>query len=115
MVFTFTIEDARLLAGFLASIVVPFATAKIKSADWSPSAKLALAIVVSAAAALLSQYIAGALIGTPTAPISLISAIIGVFLAGQAHYASWFQGLGLDDALAPGEAEPSTAAARGRL
>jgi hypothetical protein len=91
-----TQTEAEVLLNFLASVVVPFAASWLKQPSWPKPARFAVAAVLSVLGALLAQYLAGALDGG-----SVILAAIGVFTAAQAHYRSWFEGLGLEDWLNP--------------
>lgn len=93
---TFTKPDAELVAHFVASVVVPFATSWLKQPDWPKPLRFALAVILSFIGAGLAQYVVGALDGG-----SIIVAGIGVFTAAQIHYKSWFDGLGLEDWLNP--------------
>lgn len=95
MALTFTPADAQVLALLLASVIVPFVVSLIKRQAWSPVAKLALAVLVSAAGGFLAEYASGDLAGVT----SVIVAGGIVFTAAQAHFATWFQGLGLEDVL----------------
>lgn len=96
MNFTFTPNDARLVAGFLASVVVPFVVSYLKQPSWPPWLRLVVALVLSLAGGLLTEYIAGTLDGGP-----VIVAALAVFTASQAHYKSWFEGLGIEARLNP--------------
>lgn len=95
MHFTFSPEDANVLSLLLASILVPFVVSLIKRQSFAPVVKLLLAVAVSAAGGFLAEYAAGSLTGVE----SVIVAGGIVFTAAQAHFATWFSGLGLDDAL----------------
>ena len=95
IVWTLTPDAARVLFGFLATVAVPFLTALLARPDWPKAARFGVAVVVSLVAALLAEYAAGTLAG----PLSAAQAFAVIFTAAQAHYASWFKGLGLDDAL----------------
>jgi hypothetical protein len=99
MDFTFTKDDAQLIIGFLASVAVPFLVSWMKRASWQPVVSLIAALVLSLAGGLLTEYIAGTLDGG-----SIIAAGLAVFVASQAHFATWFQGLGVEQALNPWKA-----------
>jgi hypothetical protein len=99
MEWTFTKDDAQLIIGFLASVAVPFLVSWIKRASWQPVVSLIVALVLSLAGGLLTEYIAGTLDGG-----SIIAAGLAVFVASQAHFATWFQGLGVEKALNPWKA-----------
>ena len=99
MEFTFTKDDAQLVIGFLASVAVPFVVSWLKRASWPPAANLIVALVLSLAGGLLTEYIAGTLDGG-----SVIAAGLAVFVASQAHFATWFQSLGAEAALNPWKA-----------
>lgn len=88
MEFTFTPQDAQLVAGFLASILVPFIVSWLKQPSWPSWVRLAVAVLVSLIGGLLTVYIAGGLDGG-----SVIVAALAIFTASQAHFASWFRGL----------------------
>jgi hypothetical protein len=89
-----TSDDARLLFGFLASVAVPFLVSWLKRPIASRGVRFLVAVAVSAVGAVLSEVAAGTLGG-----MSTVAMIIGVFTVAQAHYASWFSGLGLEDAI----------------
>ena len=97
MKFTFSADEATALLAFLSSIVVPFVTSWLKQNSWPSVARFAVAVLLSVAGGLLSAYLAG----TFASGASVILAIIAVFGLAQANYASWFQGLGLEDWLNP--------------
>lgn len=106
MVVTFTQQDAQVLLGFLASVVVPFVVGALARWTWPAWAKLATAGVVSLVAAILSQYAAGALVGSPDAPVSVVTAVVAVFVVALANYESWFKALGIDRRLQPDKPAP---------
>jgi uncharacterized membrane protein YccC len=93
--FTFTPQDAQVLALLLASVVVPFVTSLIKRASFTPAVKLLIAVLVSAAGGFLAEYASGSLVDVS----SVIVAGGIVFTASQAHFATWFGALGLDEVL----------------
>lgn len=99
MQFTFTPQDAQLVAGFLASVVVPFAVSWLKQPSWPSWLRLTAAALFSLIGGLLTVYVAGTLDGG-----SVIVAALAVFTASQAHYKSWFEGLGIEARLNPVEA-----------
>ncbi len=92
--FTFSPVEAQLVFGFLASVVIPFIVSFLVRPDTAKRTKLAVAIVASVVGAVLSQYAAGELSGG-----SAVVAALGVFVASQGHFASWFSGLDLDVSL----------------
>lgn len=92
----FSQSDAETLLTILASIVVPFVVAWLKSRHWHPVTSVIVALAVSVAGGILSQYIAGTLTNT-----SFITAALAVFVASQAHFATWFKGLGIEDYFNP--------------
>lgn len=92
--FTFTPAEAQLVSGFVASILVPFIVSFLVRPATNKYVKLTVAVLVSALGAVLSQYAAGELSGG-----SVVVAVLGVFFAGQTHFASWFQGIGLKKSL----------------
>jgi len=87
-----TSDDARIVYGFIASLIVPFVVSLLKRRSWPGWVKLSLAVLLSIAGAVASQYAAGEL-----TTAHLLPAVIGIFTAAQAHYSSWFRGLGLED------------------
>jgi hypothetical protein len=93
---TFSPQDAQVLSLLLASIGVPFVVSLIKRQSFAPIVKLLIALAVSAAGGFLAEYASGTLDGVS----SVIVAGGIVFTAAQAHFATWFSGLGLDAALA---------------
>lgn len=99
MQLTFTQSDAQLVAGFLASVLVPFVVSWLKQPSWPSWLRLVVAVLVSLVGGLLTVYIAGGLDGG-----SIIVAALAIFTASQAHFASWFQGLGIEARLNPAEA-----------
>jgi hypothetical protein len=99
MEWTFSKEDAQLVVGFLASVAVPFIVSWLKRASWKPVLSLIVALVLSLVGGLLTEYIAGTLDGG-----LIIAAGLAVFVASQAHFVSWFQGLGVEQALNPWKA-----------
>lgn len=98
MDWTFTQQDAQLIFGFIASVLVPFVVSFIKRYSWPNSVKLGLTITMALLGAVVSQYAAGALDGG-----SVVVAALGIFIAAQAHFAAWFQGLGFERMLNPPE------------
>lgn len=99
---TFTQDDARIVFGLIASFVVPFIVSGFKRWQWPTVAKFALAVGVSLAAGGISEYLAGAFtFGPESSPRSAIVVAAAIFTASQAHYASWFRALGLDNWLNP--------------
>jgi ABC-type uncharacterized transport system permease subunit len=99
MELTFSKADAQLVIGFLASVAVPFITSWMKRASWAPAVSLIIALMLSLGGGLLTEYIAGTLDGG-----SIIAAGLAVFVASQAHFATWFQSLGAETALNPWKA-----------
>jgi len=99
---TFSPEDAQIVYGLIASFLVPFVISALKRASWSAGAKFALAVVVCLLAGALSVYMAG----TFTGPTSVIVVGAAIFTAAQAHFATWFQSLGLESWLNPGSDAP---------
>lgn len=96
MTWQFTSTEAQLLLDFIVSVAVPFIVSWLKQDSWPKIARFVLAILIAAAGGLLSSYLAGDLSGA-----SIIVSVLAVFTAAQVHYASWFQGLGLEDVLNP--------------
>jgi hypothetical protein len=90
----FTTAEAQLVFGFFASVIVPIVVSLIARFETSATAKFLLAVAASVVGAVLSQYAAGELSGG-----SLVVAALGVFAASQAHFGTWFKGLGLDEYL----------------
>lgn len=107
MEWTFTKGDAQLIIGFLTSVLVPFVVSWLKQASWPPVLNLVAALVLSLIGGLLTEYIAGTLDGG-----SIIAAGLAVFVASQAHFATWFQGLGVEQALNPWKADLAARRAR---
>ncbi len=97
MVLTLSPQDAALLSGFLSSIVVPFATSRIKHELWPDWVKLSLAIVLSFIGGLLTAYAGGSLNNVT----SIVAATGLIFAAAHVHFKTWFHGLGLEDKLNP--------------
>lgn len=95
-VFVFGPDEATLLIGFLTSVVVPFVVSLIAKPDMPKGQKLAIAILVSTVGGFLTTYAAGSFSGATVNPIV---AGMAVFSAAQTWFASWFRGLGLDEAL----------------
>ena len=89
--FTFSPAEAQLVLGFIASVVIPFVVSFLVRPDTSKGVKLAVALGASVVGGALSQYAAGELSGG-----SVVVAALGIFAASQAHFASWFSGLGID-------------------
>lgn len=96
MEFTFTVQDAQVLYGFLASAAVPLIVGWLSRSTWPSWARFALAVVVSVLMSALSQYAAGALSAG-----SFVVALVGVFVASQAFFATWFKSLGVERWLNP--------------
>ena len=90
---TFTPDDARLVYALLASVAIPFLVGLLSRLSLSSGAKFAAAVLLSIVGAVLSEYAAGTLSG----PMSAVAAFTLIFTAAQAHFASWFKGLGLDE------------------
>jgi hypothetical protein len=99
MEWSFSKDDAQLVIGFFASVAVPFLVSWLKRASWRPVVSLIAALILSLAGGLLTEYIAGTLDGG-----SIIAAGLAVFVASQAHFVSWFNGLGIETALNPWKA-----------
>lgn len=93
---TFTPEDARLVYALLASVLIPFVVGLLGRLSLSKGAKFGAAVLLSIVGAVLSEYAAGTLAG----PMSAVAAFTLIFTAAQAHFASWFKGLGLDEWIA---------------
>lgn len=94
---TFTPADAELLSGFVASVLVPFAVSWLKQEDWPDWLKLVLALALSVLGGFLAKYASGELASVT----SVIAAGMMIFVAAQANFATWFQGLGFEAVLAP--------------
>jgi hypothetical protein len=90
----FGVQEAELLYGFLASVIVPFVVSLIARLESEKWVKFALAVLVSVAAGLLSEFAAGNLSAG-----SAIIAAVGVFMVSQRHFQTWFKGAGFDEAL----------------
>lgn len=89
--FTFSPAEAQLVLGFITSVLIPFIVSFLVRPNTSKGTKVAVAIVASIVGGALSQYAAGELSGG-----SVVVAALGIFAASQAHFASWFSGLGID-------------------
>ena len=89
----FGAAEAQAAQMILASVLVPFATSLIVKPTTNKYAKLALAVLLSLIGGALTVFLAGGLTG------SVFLAAFAVFMASQAHFASWFKGVGLDETL----------------
>jgi protein-S-isoprenylcysteine O-methyltransferase Ste14 len=95
-VWSFSPDDARVAFGLLASLLVPAVVQALKQRSWPTAAKVAVAVLVSIVGAVCSEWAAGTL----TAGSAIVAAGV-VFTAAQAHYATWFSALFVEERHTP--------------